>query len=279
MWQGQRVVVVFPAYNEEAGIAAAIADFRAAGGGVVDEIVAVDNNSRDGTADLIKASGATYILERRQGYGHALRRGLAEAAARGADLIVLAEPDGTFAGKDVLKLLAFADDFDVVLGTRTTPELIWQEANMGRFLRWGNWVVAKLLQVLYGGPSLSDCGCTLRLLHRDAYLTIRNRLTVGGSHFLPEVVCLSLQSGLRLVEVPVNYRGRTGESKITGSPTRAVQVGLNMIGLILWYRLRSGPPRRQRVPNPRPVAATAAAPVAAAVAAALREDPTAPRRY
>jgi glycosyltransferase involved in cell wall biosynthesis len=273
VWQGQRVVVVFPAYNEEAGIAAAIADFRSAGGGVVDEIVAVDNNSRDGTADQIKASGATYILERRQGYGQALRRGMAEAVARGADLIVLAEPDGTFAGKDVLRLLAFADDFDVVLGTRTTPELIWQEANMGRFLRWGNWLVAKLLQVLYGGPSLSDCGCTLRLLHRDAYLTIRNRLTVGGSHFLPEVVCLCLLAGLRLVEVPVNYRGRTGESKITGSPARAVQVGLNMIGLILWYRLRSGPPRRQRVPSPRP----ASAPPAAAPAA-LREDPTALRR-
>src|SRR5262249_46829781 len=108
------------------------------------------------------------------------------------------------AGKDVLRLLAFADDFEVVLGTRTTPELIWQEANMGRFLRWGNWLVAKLLQVLFGGPSLSDCGCTLRLLRRDAYLRIRDRLSVGASHFLPEIVCLSLEEGLRVVEVPVN---------------------------------------------------------------------------
>src|SRR5574341_979787 len=125
MWQGQRVAVVFPAYNEERGIAAAIDDFFAAGGGgVVDQVVAVDNNSRDHTAELITASSATYVREPRQGYGHALQRGMAEAAAAGADLIVLAEPDGTFAGKDVLKLLAFADDFDLVLGTRTTPELI-----------------------------------------------------------------------------------------------------------------------------------------------------------
>src|SRR5688572_24574699 len=113
MWNGKRVAVVFPAYNEERGIAAAIEDFYAAGNGVVDEIIAVDNNSRDGTAAAIKASRATYVREARQGYGHALRRGMAEAAHNRADLLILAEPDGTFAGKDVTKLLAFADDFDL----------------------------------------------------------------------------------------------------------------------------------------------------------------------
>ena len=237
MYQGQRVAVVFPAYNEERNIAQAIDDFFAAGGGdLVDEVIAVDNNSRDRTAELIKASRATYVLERKQGYGNALRRGLAEAAGR-ADLIVLAEPDGTFAGKDVAKLIAFADDFDLVLGTRTTRELIWQEANMGRFLRWGNWAVAKLLQVLFDGPSLSDCGCTLRLLHRDAYVAIRDELSVGGSHFLPEMVCLALLRGLRLVEVPVNYRGRVGESKITGSLRTTIRVGVRMVALILRYWL------------------------------------------
>src|SRR5262245_15659828 len=237
MYQGKRVAVVFPAYNEERGIRAAIDDFFAAGGGgLVDEVIAVDNNSRDQTAALIKASPATYVPEPQQGYGFALRRGLAEAAQR-ADLIVLAEPDGTFAGKDVARLLAFADDFDLVLGTRTTRELIWQEANMGRFLRWGNWAVAKLLQVLFDGPSLSDCGCTLRLIRRDAYLGISDDLTVGGSHFLPEMVCLALLAGLRLVEVPVNYRGRVGESKITGSLDTAVRVGLRMIALIVRYWL------------------------------------------
>jgi glycosyltransferase involved in cell wall biosynthesis len=256
MWQGKRVAVVFPAYNEEAGIGTAIADFGAAGDGLVDEIVAVDNNSRDGTAAMIKGAAAThYVLERRQGYGHALRRGMAEAVARGADLIVLAEPDGTFAGKDILRLLAFVDDFDLVLGTRTTPELIWREANMGYFLRWGNWAVAKVLQVLFDGPSLSDCGCTMRLLRREAYLAIHERLTVGGSHFLPEMVCLALQAGLRVVEVPVNYRGRIGESKITGSPLTAVRVGLRMIGLILRYWMRFRVVGRQRPQAVRPARA------------------------
>ena len=232
MWQGHRVSVVFPAYNEEAGIASAVQGFGSLD--AVDEVVVVDNNSRDATAARAAAAGARVVREPRQGYGHALRRGLAEADG---EYVVLAEPDGTFMGKDVLKLLAYADDFDLVLGTRTTRELIWHGANMGWQLRWGNWVVAKLLQVLFDGPSLSDCGCTLRLIRRSAAERLLPRFTVGGSHFLPEMVCLALLHGQRLVEVPVNYRDRVGESKITGSIATTLRVGARMIALILRYRL------------------------------------------
>jgi len=226
------VSVIFPAYNEEAGIAQAVADFGELE--AVDEIVVVDNNSRDATAVRAQAAGARVVRESRQGYGHALRRGLAEAQG---EYVVLAEPDGTFMGKDVLKLLSYADDFDLVLGTRTTRELIWHGANMGWQLRWGNWAVAKLLQVLFGGPSLSDCGCTLRLIRRSAAERLLPRFTVGGSHFLPEMVCLALLSRQRLIEVPVNYRTRVGESKITGSRSTTVRVGSQMVALILRYRL------------------------------------------
>ncbi len=224
--------MIFPAYNEAANVGQAVAEF--VGVHAVDEVLVVDNNSRDGTAERAAAAGARVVAEPRQGYGHALRRGLLEAAG---DYLILAEPDGTFMGKDVLKLLTYADDFDLVLGTRTTRELIWREANMGWFLRVGNWVVAKLQQVLFDGPSLSDCGCTLRLIRREAAARMHHRFTVGGSHFLPEMVCLALLDGLRVIEVPVNYRGRVGDSKITGSTATAVRVGLRMIALILRYRL------------------------------------------
>src|SRR5438270_9183184 len=233
MWQGHRVSIVFPAYNEEGGIAAAVADFGALD--AVDEVLVVDNNSRDKTAARARDAGARVVQEPRQGYGNALRRGLAEAQG---EYVVLAEPDGTFMGKDVLKLLAYAEDFDLVLGTRTTRELIWHGANMGWQLRWGNWLLAKLLQVLFDGPSLSDCGCTLRLVRRQAVQQLVPRFTVGGSHFLPEMVCLALLSKLRLIEVPVNYRSRVGQSKITGSLSTAIKVGGHMLLLIVRYRMR-----------------------------------------
>ena len=229
---GQRVSVVFPAYNEEAGIAQAVADFGSIE--AVDEVLVIDNNSRDATASRAALAGARVIREPRQGYGNALRRGLAEAQG---EYVVLAEPDGTFMGKDVLKLLAYADDFDMVCGTRTTRELIWHQANMGWFLRFGNWTVAKMIQLLYDGPSLTDCGCTLRLTHRAALTRFIDDLTVGGSHFLPEMVILGLKRGLRIIEVPVNYRGRVGESKITGTFKGALRTGVNMIVLALKCRL------------------------------------------
>jgi glycosyltransferase involved in cell wall biosynthesis len=235
VWGDDKTVsVVFPAYNEAANIARAVRDFLAVP--AVDEVVVVDNNSCDGTGELARGAGARVILETKQGYGNALRRGLREATG---EYIVLAEPDGTFVAKDVVKLLAYADELDMVMGTRTTRELIWEQANMGWFLRLGNVAVAKLLQMLFDGPSLSDCGCTLRLIRREAAARIVNQLTVGGSHFLPEMVVLALLNGLRIIEVPVNYRGRVGESKITGSRVTALKVGGRMIGLILDYRLRS----------------------------------------
>ena len=231
MHGSKTVSVVFPAYNEEGYIRPAVDDFFIPS--IVDEVVVVDNNSRDRTADEVRQTRARLVNETRQGYGFALRRGLQEATG---DIVILAEPDGTFIGRDVLKLLAYADDFDMVCGTRTTRELVWEQANMGWFLRMGNWAVAKLLQVLHGGPSLSDCGCTLRLTHRGALERIRGELTVGGSHFLPEMVILALKKGLKVIEVPVNYRGRVGESKITGNLKGALKTGFSMIGLIIKYR-------------------------------------------
>jgi glycosyltransferase involved in cell wall biosynthesis len=232
MYGSKTVSVVLPAYNEESNIRLAVEDFFASG--VVDEVIVVDNNSSDRTCQEVHATRARLVHETKQGYGHALRRGLKEA--RG-DVIVTAEPDGTFVARDVVKLLAYAEDFDMVCGTRTTRELIWAQANMGWFLRIGNWAVAKMIQVLYDGPSLTDCGCTFRLTHRAPLALILDDLSVGGSHFLPEMVILALKRGLRVIEVPVNYRGRVGESKITGTLKGAVRTGLNMIALILKGRV------------------------------------------
>jgi glycosyltransferase involved in cell wall biosynthesis len=238
MHNGRSVSVVFPAYNEEAGIGHAVESFLAED--PIDEVIVVDNNSRDRTAELAGGAGARVVSETDQGYGHALRRGLSEAST---DLVIMAEPDGTFVAEDVHKLLAYSGDADMVLGTRTTRELIFAEANMGWFLRWGNWIVAKLLQLLFNTPSLSDCGCTMRLIERTALERFVDRLTVGSSHFLPEMVILARQTGATMLEVPVSYRARRGTSKITGDLRGMLQVGVNMVALIVAYRVGTRPPR------------------------------------
>ncbi|HET9051761.1 MAG TPA: glycosyltransferase family 2 protein [Candidatus Dormibacteraeota bacterium] len=243
MWRGQRVSVILPTYNELDSLPAAVDEAWRVG--CVDEVLVVDNNATPGSEDAARRAGARVVREPVQGYGAAIRRGLSEA--RG-DLLVVSEPDGTFAAHDVIKLLAYSDDFDVVYGTRTTLQLIWGGANMGWFLRIGNMAVAKYAELLYNTNQLTDVGCTMRLLRRSAYEEMAPRFRVTGSHFGVEMMVLSFLLGHRVIQVPVNYRKRVGVSSVTGSKVMAIGVGLRMIGLLTRHRLtgghRSRPPQR-----------------------------------
>ncbi|HEY7456955.1 MAG TPA: glycosyltransferase family 2 protein [Solirubrobacterales bacterium] len=201
----------------------------------VDEVLVVNNNAEDGTSEEVEKTDARQVFEPRQGYGHAIRRGLREAEG---DLIALVEPDGTFVPADLLKLLAYSDECDMVLGTRTTRELIWAGSNMDFFLKWGNWAVAKLVEIIFNTSHLSDVGCTYRLLDRQLADYVVENMRIGGSHAGPEIMLLTIVSGARFVEIPVNYLPRVGQSSVTGSRLVAFGLGLRMIGLILRFRMK-----------------------------------------
>lgn len=241
MWGDQTVTVVLMTYAERDSIRRVIEGFL--GTGMVDEVLVVNNNAEPGTNEEVEKTPARQVFEPKQGYGHAIRRGLAEASG---DLIVLAEPDGTFLPEDLIKLLAYSGECDAVFGTRTTRELIWHGANMGFFLRWGNWAVAKMVEVLFNTSHLSDIGCTYRLVDRPLADYLLAKMRVGGSHAGPEILLLTIVSGARFVEVPVNYLPRVGTSSVTGDPRKAFFLGLQMIRLILRFR-RSAP---RRLPRP-----------------------------
>jgi len=233
MWKGKKVSVVLPAYNEGKNIKKAINEFFATK--LVDEIIVVNNNSTDNTVAEAKKTKARIVTETRQGYGWANRRGMYEAKG---DFIVTCEPDGTFLAKDIIRLLTYTDDFDAVFGTRTAKEHIWEGANMGWFLRLGNVFVAKLLEYVHNGPCLTDVGCTFKLIKKTALKKIQRKFTVGGSHFSPEFMILCLKNNIETVEIPVNYKGRIGSSKITGTFWKAFKLGLVMIVLVFSYKFK-----------------------------------------
>lgn len=233
MYRNKKVSVIFPVYNEKENIARAINEFFLEPS--VDEVIAVDNNSNDGSAEEIKKTRAIYVKETVQGYGAALRRGLAEA---NGDVLITAEPDGTFRPSDIERLLIYSADYDVVFGTRTSRTPVWSGANMDFSLRLGNWAVAKLLEYLFNGPSFTDVGCTYKLIHRTAYGHIRSYLSVDGSHFSPEFMIRCLEHDLSVVEIPVNYGPRVGTSKITGKKWNAIKLGFRMIIFIISERMR-----------------------------------------
>lgn len=234
MYKGKKVSVIFPAFNEELNIRRAIEEFFTHG--AVDEIVAVDNNSTDNTAAEIRKTRAVYVRETVQGYGAALIRGLREATG---DILIMCEPEGTFIAHDLDKLLVYSEDYEVIFGTRTSKAFIWSGAVMPWSIRMGNWAVAKFLEYLWNGPSLTDVGCTYKLIHRAAYERLKDCLTVSGNHFSVDFMIAAIRARTRCVEIPVHYGKRVGESKITGNFRRAVRLGWRMIFFILGGRLSS----------------------------------------
>ena len=234
MWREKSVSVILPTYNEKDSITQSVSDFFSTG--YVDKVVVVNNNAAAGTDEAVDGTGATVVHESRQGYGYAVRRGLDETTS---DLVVIAEPDGTFSAEDIIKLLAFSDDFPVVFGTRTLNTMIWEGANMGWFLRLGNYFVAKIIEVFFNTTSLSDVGCTYRLLNRESLETLKGSYTVGGSHFGLEMMLLAVEKKIRFVQIPVNYKKRVGISSVTGSRLKAIALGMTMIGFIIRTRIRT----------------------------------------
>lgn len=245
MFAGKTVSLVLPTYNEKDSIRQVIQDFEALG--VLDEIIVINNNARPGTSEEVAQTGAREVLETTQGYGAAILRGFREAVG---DMVVLCEPDGTFMAQDIFKLLEYGRDFDVVYGSPTMNDLIWDGANMGWFLRLGNWSVAKLVEVLFGSCSLTDVGCTYRLAHRRVIGHVLATCSIQQNYFGPEMMVSTIRARFKNVQIPLNYCERVGVSSVTGDLLVAFKLGLKMIGLILQKRLNP-PPNHIVAPPPQ----------------------------
>lgn len=236
MYKDRRVSVILPTYREKDSIRQVIREFEALG--LVDEIIVVNNNAIEGTSDEVRPTSAIEIHEPVQGYGAAICRGFGEATG---DLVVVCEPDATFLARDLHKFLAYADDVDIAYGSRTIRTFIWERANMGLLLKWGNWFVAKLLEVLFNTNYLSDVGCTYRMIRRDALLKLLPTFQVKSNFFGPEMMVRGFRMKLRCVQVPINYRERTGKSSVTGYLRKTFVLGMQMTILIIAMRFRLEP--------------------------------------
>ena len=231
-WKSKKISLILPTYNELNSIKKVINKFS--GLKIFFEIIVINNNASIGTSDEIAQTDAVEIHEKKQGYGSAILRGFYESKG---DLIVVCEPDDTFVEEDIYKLLAYSDSFDVVYGSRTMNDMIWDGANMGWFLRFGNWSVAKLLQSLFNTCSLTDVGCTYRLVKRSSMLKILKKSKVVSNFFGPEMMLISILLNIKIIQIPINYRERVGISSVTGSFKKAFILGIQMILLILKFRI------------------------------------------
>jgi hypothetical protein len=235
------VDVVLTAYNDEASIGKVVRDFKSHP--LVKQVVVVNNNSQDATEQIALQEGAIARREVKQGYGYACIAGLRYARQNcTSEYIALCEGDGTFLAADLDKMLPYLSNVDMVVGTRTTNLLAASDSQMDWFYLWGNLFMAKLIQLKFfdvrhwGRIRITDVGCTYRLMKKEVLERITDSLTVGGHHFSPHMTMVAISRGVKVIEVPVTFSKRIGESKgAGGSHSLGFKVGLRMIWHILWF--------------------------------------------
>lgn len=246
MYRGFKVSLIIPAYNEEATIASVIQDFKTQQ--ALDEIIIVDNNSKDGTGEIARRQGVRVVTEFKQGYGNALRAGMDQAEG---DILLLSEADGSFRSSDVNKFLAYIEDAGMVIGTRTTKQMVDQGARMNFIIRMANVAWAKFLQMLWfftNETRFTDVGCTYRALWKETYREIRPGLRAVGPEFSPEMMAEGLKRKVKIVEIPVKYFQREGgESKHSVSYYHLTRTALKMLWTIIRKKLEG--PVRERTPS------------------------------
>jgi glycosyltransferase involved in cell wall biosynthesis len=204
------VAVVIPVLNEAASIAGVVSEIPR---DVVREIIVVDGNSRDGTAEVAMAAGARVVVPGASGYGRACAAGAA-AAAPECDIIVFMDGDGADRGDLMADLVAPVRDgnYDFVIASRARGErepgsMSWHQLLAGRLAGIGT-------RALYG-VRYTDM-CAYRVIRRDCLDRLGMREMTYGWNI--EMQMKAARMALRILEVPMPYRRRSGGvSKVAGT--------------------------------------------------------------
>jgi glycosyltransferase involved in cell wall biosynthesis len=225
-FDSSRVAVVIPCHDEEATIARVVDAFRRELPRA--ELLVVDNASADKTGARAEAAGARVVRESRPGKGFALLRGF--DAVRDADYTVMVDGDDTYSADDVHALLSGArdDGADMVVGTRL------ESASPGSFRpghTWGNRLFVLLVRVLFGIHT-RDLFSGYRVFTRR-YLESA-ALVAEGFEVEVELTVQARLHGFRVLEVPVRYRSRPGDS---ASKLRTYRDGYRLLrALLVFFR-------------------------------------------
>ncbi|MEK9183964.1 MAG: glycosyltransferase family 2 protein [Patescibacteria group bacterium] len=233
MWRNKKVSVILGTYQEKNSIRATIEEFLATG--YVDEVIVVNNNAQQGTDEEVKKTPARLIYEKRQGYGYAFQRGIEEATG---DYIVLAEPDSTFVGSDIECFLVYTKDFPMVFGTRTNQSSILDGAAMGLLRKLANVFEAKVIEILFATNSITDIGCTYKLMRKDVTERLKPLWRETSALFATELLLLAVSERIKFIEIPVTFRARVGESGITAKWYSLVKWGMRIFLFIIIFWLR-----------------------------------------
>jgi len=227
-----RISIIIPAFNEEASIAQVLAAIPA---NLVEEVIVVDNNSTDKTAETARRAGAIVLYEPLPGYGNACLKGISYLTSKPAtqqpDIVVFMDGDFSDFPQEMPVLLQpiLSGKAELVIGSR-----VLGNREKGALLPqqlFGNWLATKLLRLFYG-VNYTDLG-PFRAIKFDTLLALDMQDKTFG--WTVEMQAKAAKQKIPYTEVPVSYRKRIGVSKISGTIKGTLLAGYKIIFTIFRY--------------------------------------------
>jgi glycosyltransferase involved in cell wall biosynthesis len=237
-----RVALVIPTLNEEDAIGGVVA---AVPRGAVDDIIVVDSGSIDRTIERARAAGARVLSLRERGYGRACRAGA--EAARDCDIIAFLDGDGSDCPELIPSIVAPIAEgrYDFVIGSRARGQR--EPGSMAAHQLLAGRIIGAMVRVLYG-VRYTDM-CPFRAIRRDALMRLGMREETYGWNL--EMQMRAARAGLRIFELPVAHRRRTGGvSKVSGNVRGTVRASWRILATFV----RIAAEGRHRVPAAVPSA-------------------------
>ncbi|CAN5611704.1 glycosyltransferase family 2 protein [soil metagenome] len=224
--QSPSVSVVIPALNEEEPIADVVRGCLATA--IPAEVIVVDNGSTDRTADRAREAGARVVPAPR-GYGNACAAGVAAVSPK-CDIVVFLDGDGSDCPELMHQLVGpvMNGTHDFVIGSRTRGER--EPGSMNAQQVFAGYLAGWLIRSLYG-VKYTDM-CPFRAIRRDTLAKLGMKERTYGWNL--EMQMRAARAGLRILEVPVSHRCRTGgESKVSGTLRGTFVAGTRILATLL----------------------------------------------
>lgn len=218
--------VIIPAFNEENAVGKVIQEIPTE----VAEIIVVNNNSNDLTKTVAKKAGATVLDEPIQGYGIACLKGINYVSnlENKTDIIVFLDADYSDFPEELTQVVApiIEQDIDLVIGSRKTGDRA--KKSMTPQQVFGNWLATFLIKLLYK-VEFTDLG-PFRAIKWDKLVELNMQDKTYG--WTVEMQVKAAKQKFKIVEVPVNYKVRIGQSKVSGTIKGTIMAGYKIITTI-----------------------------------------------
>jgi len=224
------IVVIIPAYNEAQSIGLVIQDIPKQ---LNARVIVADNNSSDDTGIIARKAGADVVIETKRGYGNACLAGLAFVKHQNLvpDIVVFLDGDYSDYPEEMMLLIEpiVADKADLVIGSRAMGKR--ESGSMTPPQIFGNWLATRMLKLLYG-VRFTDLGPFRAIRYTSLQKIGMKDQTYGWT---VEMQLKAARMRLRCMELPVRYRKRIGESKISGTVKGTILAGYKILFTIFRY--------------------------------------------